>query len=86
MTKVKDLLRESQENAFNSLKANEDIVEIFNLKMKSEDGLDDTSKKYYKRLMKLRKDQQEFLPLFLEMKKKIARHKKCLKIVLQEHE
>ena len=43
MTKVEDLLRESQEGALNALTKNENIVKMFNLDMTSVDELDDTS-------------------------------------------
>lgn len=85
MTRVKDLLRESQENALNMNK--HDLDKIFNLELPElEDSSDKTSQQYFEKIKALRQQQKVLLPLFLQSKAIVARHKRCLRVILEENE
>ena len=71
MTKVKDLLRESQENA-QMTQNNTDLDMMFNMKIEGLDkseqlfsNTDERSKYYLKKLDKVRQQQKVLLPLFM---------------------
>jgi hypothetical protein len=85
ITKVKDLLRESQESALKMNRA--DLDTMFNLPVgdaaSSQDGI---SKQYMDKIASLREQQKALLPLFLQSQSVVARHKRCLKVILNENE
>ena len=41
---------------------------------------------YVKKYTALREQQKKLLPLFLETQKKVAKHKRCLKVIMQEND
>jgi len=89
MTKVEDLLRKSQTNAFQMNE--EDLDKMYNLDMSNMNGkeadgfseeMDDTSKNFYNKIKALRDKQKTLLPLFLQSKKIVDKHKKCLSTIV----
>lgn len=84
ITKVKDLLRESQENALHMNK--DDLDDMFNMEIQTQASMDDVSRQYCERIQRIREQQKHLLPLFLQSKRVVARHKRCLKVILQENE
>lgn len=82
MTKVKDLLRENQESALIMNKA--DIEKMFNFGIggsQIDSHADNTSKFYFDKIAKSREKLKKILPLFLQSKGIIKRHKKCLNVI-----
>ena len=63
-TKVKDLLRQSRETAFNL--NDQDLDKMFNMQMPDSHSDDKTARDYIKKIIKLRNMQKEILPLYLE--------------------
>uniref|UniRef100_A0A7S3FY80 Uncharacterized protein n=1 Tax=Strombidium rassoulzadegani TaxID=1082188 RepID=A0A7S3FY80_9SPIT len=72
-----------------------DLDEMFNMRLghlerdqenSNYQAMDDTSKQYVAKIMELREKQKRLLPLFLQSQKVVTRHKKCLKVILQENE
>ena len=87
VSKVKDLLRESRETAFNMNL--DDLDQMFNLRMFEDgitpEGLDKTSQTYLNKIVQLREMQKKILPLYLESKKLVFKHQKCLSTILNEN-
>jgi len=93
MTKVEDLLRKSQTNAFQMNE--EDLDKMYNLKLSNMKGrqaddfsgeMNEASKVYFYKIKDLRDKQRTLLPLFLQSKKIVERHKKCLSTILKEND
>lgn len=93
VTKVDDLLRRSQTNAFQMNK--EDLDQLYNLEvpgLKARQGddfsseMDEKSKAYLYKVQELREKQRNLLPLFLQSKRIVQRHKRCLSTILSENE
>ena len=96
MTRIKDLLRESQENALTL--NNNDLDDIFNMrimaanphlddvaKLQAAKDTDSTATQYIQSIQELRAKQKKLLPLFLESSRIVERHQKCLKTILNEN-
>lgn len=49
-----------------------------------DNGLDPVSKEYFTKLSQLRTQQKTLIPLFLDTKKKVAKHKKLMRTILHE--
>lgn len=89
ITKVRDLLRESQESFYSQ--NNKNLDKVFNMEMPSPKNasgnpLDNQSHQYFERIRKIREKQKRLLPLYLESKKLVNRHKKCMSVILNENE
>lgn len=63
-----------------------DLDKIFNLELPElEDSSDKTSQQYFEKIKALRQQQKVLLPLFLQSKAIVARHKRCLRVILEEN-
>lgn len=85
---MNEMLRESQDAA---MKVNdEELEKIFNFCSDENTALalqlDKISRPYLDKIIGYRETQKKLMPLFLESKKLIEKHKKCLKTVLNEHQ
>ena len=65
-----------------------DLDKMFNLQVMKPDAAltDSVSKQYLEKISSLREQQKALLPLFLQSQRVVARHKRCLKVILTENE
>ena len=65
-----------------------DLDKMFNLQVLKPDAAlsDSVSKQYLEKISSLREQQKGLLPLFLQSQRVVARHKRCLKVILTENE
>ena len=80
------MLRQSRTDALSISKA--DLDKKFNLKQNQNqcfvDLIDETGKPYVEKIMALRDEQRELLPLYIQSKYLVAKHQNCIKTLLRD--